>query len=319
MAELAQEFNPWPKRLVRKGGQGHNVGQTFATIGWADLKMRLNHVLCAGPHGLHRLAYREWGDAANPRVLFCLHGLTRSGLDFEPVAEALADGWRVIAPDLPGRGDSDWLPIKQDYNPALYLADCITLIARLNVEKIHWLGTSLGGIVGMSLACLPHNPIVKLVLNDVGPFIPGESLRRIAGYIGANPRFTDLAQVAGLLKFAAASFGPLSDAQWLRMAELSTRPAEDGQGLRLHYDPGIAETFGAALDQDVSFWPVWDAITCPSLVIRGGLSDLLLADTALGMTRRGPKAQLWEIPETGHAPMLWQPDQIARLRDFLEA
>ncbi len=277
--------------------------------------MRRKHFLGLGPNGFHRVAYAEWGDPDNRRVLICLHGLTRNGRDFEPLARALAAEWRVICPDMPGRGDSEGLPVKADYNYHTYQNDCAALIARLDVEQVDWLGTSMGGVIGMALASRPNSPIRRLVLNDVGPFVPGAALQRIAVFLGSDPRFSSLAHAEAALKKSMNTFGIQRAEHWRFVTEVSTESTADGT-FRLRYDPGIAETFKAALD-DASFWPVWDAIRCPVFVLRGAESDLLLAETAAEMTRRGPKAEVVEIPDCGHAPMLLEEGQIALVRNWL--
>jgi pimeloyl-ACP methyl ester carboxylesterase len=277
---------------------------------------RLRFVQVLGPHGFYRLAYREWGDKHNPRVLLCVHGFSRLGRDFDDVARALSRQYRVICPDMPGRGDSDWLDHKMDYVPPTYVAACSTLIARLGVERVDWLGTSMGGVVGMSMASLPGAPIARMIINDVGPFIPKAALDRIASYTGTDPRFADLAEAEAMFRRTAAPFGITRDEHWRKLTEISVRPAEGGK-LRLHYDPGIAIPSKAGPIVDASFWPVWDAIKCPVLVLRGADSDLLLPATAKEMTERGPKAELVEIPGCGHAPALMEESQIAIIRDWL--
>lgn len=277
--------------------------------------MRRKTLSALGPHGLHRLAYREWGDPANPRVLVCVHGLARNGQDFEILAEAIADGWRVVAPDLPGRGDSEWLPVAADYSLPQYMADCMALIARLDVAQVTWLGTSLGGIIGMSLAALPGTPIRRMVLNDVGPYIPGAALRRIAGYIGDTPHFADAAQAEPYFRSVMADFGVRSAENWRRVTEAGTRPAEGG-GLRLHYDPAIAQAFQANL-QDLDLWSVWDNIVAPILVLRGGRSDVLTAQIAADLAHRGPIASVVEFPDCGHAPALMEPEQVEAVVNWL--
>ncbi len=277
--------------------------------------MRRKHFLGLGPNGFHRIAYTEWGDPANRRVLVCLHGLTRNSRDFEPLAQALAEEWRVICPDMPGRGDSEWLPAKADYNYHLYQSDCAALIARLDVDQVDWLGTSMGGVIGMALASRMGAPIRRLILNDIGPFVPGAALQRIAAFLGSDPRFRSLAEAEAALRKSMTTFGIRQPEHWRFVTEVSTEPAENGT-YRLRYDPGIADTFKAALD-DASFWPLWDNIRCPVLVLRGTESDLLLPETADEMTRRGPKADVVEIPACGHAPMLLEDEQITLVRDWL--
>ena len=280
------------------------------------LGMRHRTVQCAGAHGLHRMAYTEWGDKANPRVLMCVHGLTRNGRDFDFLAEALAADYRVVCPDVVGRGRSDWLPVKTDYGFPQYVADMITLIARLDVEEVHWVGTSMGGLIGMLIASLPGAPITRMVLNDVGPKITAASIRRIAEYVGEAPVFADLDAAEAYIREISAPFGPLTDAQWRHLTTHAVKPAEGG--LAMVYDPGIGEPFrNAPLSMDIDLWATYDAIKCPTLVIRGADSDLLLHETAVQMAARGPRAQLVEVPGVGHAPMLLDATQIEIVSTFL--
>ena len=268
-----------------------------------------------GPHGFHRVAYYDWGDPNNSKVVICVHGLTRNGRDFDMLAQALAPQCRVLCPDVVGRGQSDWLAHADDYGYPVYLSDMAALIARSGAEQIHWVGTSMGGLIGMMLAAQPGSPITRLVINDVGPFIPKSALQRIASYVGGTPRFASLGSLEAHLRLICAPFGPLTDDQWHHLAVHSSRRYDDGT-LGLTYDPSIAKPFAAPL-QDVTLWPVWDAIACPTLVLRGAQSDLLLRETAREMTCRGPKAQLVEFEGIGHAPMLMGADQFEVVREFL--
>ena len=227
------------------------------------------------------MAYLEWGDPENDRVLVCVHGLTRCARDFDQLAVALSDRYRVVCPDVAGRGDSDWLPDPMLYQLPQYVGDMVTLVARLDVESVHWLGTSMGGLIGMA------------------------------------PAFPDLASAEKYMRTVLATFGPHTDAQWSFLTEIVLRKNADGS-LRLHYDPKIAEPFRATVpDKDLELWPLWDAIRCPTLVIRGALSDLLTKETCEKMSGRGPKAQVVELPGIGHAPTLLHDDQVGIVRDFL--
>lgn len=279
--------------------------------------MRERSVLCAHAGGLHRMAYSEWGDPANPKVLICVHGLTRTGRDFDFLARALANDYRVICPDVAGRGRSEWLPDKAMYGFPQYVADMVTLLARVDAESVDWLGTSMGGLIGMFLASMDKSPISRLVLNDVGPLITAESLRRIAEYVGNAPRFPSYAAAEAFVRMVSAPFGRLNDAQWRHLTEHCVRQAADGQW-EMIYDPGIAEPFKVAfMLTAVDLWPVYDAIRCPTLVIRGAESDLLTRETWQSMGQRGPRASLAEIAEVGHAPVLFDADQIAVVHNFL--
>jgi pimeloyl-ACP methyl ester carboxylesterase len=283
----------------------------------ARMSMTSHHLSCLGPHGFHRVAYTEWAGPAGAPTVLCVHGLTRNGRDFDDLAHALSRRFRVVCPDVVGRGRSEWLSHAGDYGYPLYLADMAALIARLDVAEIHLVGTSMGGLIGMMLAAQQGTPIRRLVMNDVGPLIAKEGLLRIATYVGADPVFTDLAALETYLREVSASFGTLSDAQWRHLAEHGARRRPDGT-LGRAYDPAIAEAFKTVKD-DIDLWPVWDAIRCPTLVLRGADSDLLRSADAAAMTARGPRAWLVEFPGIGHAPALMAADQIAVIEDFLAA
>ena len=279
--------------------------------------MRTHQLRCLGPHGFHRVTYYEWGDAENPRVVVCAHGLTRNGRDFDTLARVLAPQLRVVCPDVAGRGLSQWLVHKQDYGYLVYLADMAAVLARTGADQVDWIGTSMGGLIGMMLAAQPETPIRRLLLNDVGPFIPRAALERLAQYVGKAPSFATLDELEQYLRIVMAPFGALTDEQWRHFATHSYRRNDDGS-LSLSYDPDIAQAFAGPL-QDVVLWPVWDAIHCPTLVVRGKESDLLLRETAEEMTRRGPRAQLVEFDGIGHAPALMAEDQINVVRAFFES
>jgi pimeloyl-ACP methyl ester carboxylesterase len=282
-----------------------------------SMQIRRDSVRCVTPSGFHRMAYIEWGDPANPRVLVCVHGLTRSNRDFDAFAQAMAADYRVVCPDVAGRGDSDWLKNPMEYGVPTYAADMVTLLARLNVESVHWVGTSLGGLIGMALAALPESPISRLVLNDVGPVITAASLARIAAYVGKAPRFPAIEAADAYIRLVSASFGPHTDAEWRKLTENVLRQEADGS-FRMHYDPKLAVPFVAALTSaDMELWPLYDAIECPVLLVRGADSDLLTTAAAAEMERRGPKAQLVEFAGVGHAPTLMHADQIEVVRAFL--
>jgi pimeloyl-ACP methyl ester carboxylesterase len=274
-------------------------------------------VQCIGPSGLHRMAYTEWGARDNPRVLICVHGLTRNGRDFDALAEAMSGHYRVICPDVVGRGQSGRLRDPAGYGIPQYVADMVTLIARLNVDSVHWVGTSMGGLIGMALAAQECTPLRKLVLNDVGPLITVESLQRIATYVGTDPQWASFDEALAYVKLISAPFGQLSEAQWHHLTETSIVQRADGRWA-FRYDPRIAEPFKAAfVDKDIDLWPIYAGITCPTLVVRGAESDLLTRDTWQQMGACGPQAQLAEIPGVGHAPMFQSDEQIAIVRDFL--
>ncbi|MDH3473218.1 MAG: alpha/beta hydrolase [Rhodospirillales bacterium] len=281
---------------------------------------RQGHYLGLSAGGFHRLAYSEWGAPGAERVAVCAHGLTRNGRDFDVLAAALAEeGLKVACPDVVGRGRSDRLSDPVGYGYPQYLADATALIARLGVERLDWIGTSMGGLMGLMLAAQPETPIRRLVINDVGPFIPKAALRRIGGYVGRDPLFPDLAAAEAYFREVHAPFGRLTDLQWRHLTEHSVVPAAepDGGGWRLAYDPAIGLPFQDPELEDVDLWPLWDAIAIPVLVLRGAASDLLLPETAAEMAGRGPKAEVVEIPGCGHAPALMDAAQMRVVKEWL--
>jgi pimeloyl-ACP methyl ester carboxylesterase len=283
-----------------------------------SMSVTIRSLDCLGPKGFHRIAYAQWPGPADGRVTICVHGLSRNGRDFDDLAQRLSARGPVLAPDMPGRGKSPWLPEAADYAYPLYFADVAALIARSGAAEIDYVGTSMGGIIGMYLACQPGTPIRRLVLNDIGPVVPKAAIARIGDYVGRVPDFADLGELEAYLRVVQAGLGRLTDAQWRHLAEHSYRVLENGR-LALHYDPAIAQVFAAEAPGDVVLWPYWDRITCPTLVIRGAQSDTLLAETAGEMTQRGPKAVLFEVADAAHAPALMDPAQIDAIERFLQA
>ena len=305
---------------------------------------RFNHFLALGPHGFHRVAYTEWGDPRVQHIVLCVHGVTRNARDFDELAEHLAGrGCRVVCMDVVGRGDSDWFEHKEDYGFAQYLSDAAALLARVTApphkvsllrrlqgasvgQRIDWVGTSMGGLIGMMLAAKPDSPIRRLVLNDVGPLVPWGALVRLKlSTTGAGARFASLAEVERHLRETCASFGPLRDWQWRRLAAHGSRRGENGE-YSLAYDPAIVSTmrgsnagieFGSDFLFGIDLWGTWDAVQCPTLVLRGGESDLLPASTARRMQERGPRVQLVEFPGIGHAPWLMSEGQIDPVQEFI--
>ena len=282
-------------------------------------------VQCISPAGLHRMAYKQWGEADNPNVLVCVHGVTRVGDDFDALARALSDHYRVVCPDVVGRGRSGQLGNPQLYQIAQYVSDMVTLVARVTANsasgKVDWFGTSMGGLIGMALASLPDTPIGKLVLNDIGPTLDPVALRRIGDYIAQDLRFASFAEGAAFVREVSASFGEHTDEQWHKLAADVLREGDDGQWVR-HYDMGLAEPLrGATAEKakadEAMLWAAYDAIRCPTVLVRGANSDLLSHATAQQMLTRGPKPQLVEIANTGHAPTFIHADQIAIARKFL--
>ena len=282
--------------------------------------MREGKVQSLSAAGFHQMAYVEWGDPHNPRVLMCVHGLTRCGRDFDDLAQAMSDRYRVVCPDVVGRGKSDWLRNPLLYGVPQYAADMTTLLARLDAQTLHWVGTSMGGLIGMAIAAQPATPISRLVLNDVGPVVTAVSIARIADYLGKAPAFDSIAAAVAFVRAVSPAFGPHTDAEWLRLSVPLLRENAEGK-FEFCYDPKIAEPFRAAMQvsagKDMELWPLYDAITCPTLLLRGAESDLLTRDTAQAMTQRGPHASLREIVGVGHAPTLIHANQIALVREFL--
>lgn len=278
-------------------------------------------VQCLSPAGLHRVSYKEWGDPRNSRVLLCVHGVTRVADDFDALAEAMSDTYRVVCPDIVGRGQSDWLRNPQFYQIPQYVSDMVTLLARLDADVIDWFGTSMGGLIGMGMAALPDNPIRKLLLNDVGPVLNPAAIARIAYYIGQDMRFASFDEGAAYIRLVSASFGPHTEAQWHKLATDVLRQNKEGQWIR-HYDlnlsiPIKATTPEMALAGQAMLWATYDAIRCQTLVVRGADSDLLSVETAAEMQQRGPRAKVVELAGVGHAPTFVQPEQIAIAREFL--
>lgn len=282
------------------------------------MSMQQRSVLCASPAGLHHMAYTEWGRRDNPRVLLCVHGLTRCGRDFDFLAAALENDWRIICPDVVGRGRSDWLVDKSLYSVQQYMADMVTLLARLDVNEVIWLGTSMGGLIGMYLAAQAGNPIGQLILNDVGPVLTAASLARIGEYVGKDPRFDTLDAAIAFVSQVSAGFGPHDAAGWRHLTEHVVKQAADGK-IEFRYDPGIALSYQAVAGtgEDVELWPYFDSIRCPTVVLRGSDSDMLRPDTAEQMGLRGPGAKLIEVPGVGHAPTFMNDAQVALIRQAL--
>ena len=304
------------------------------------IEPKLNYVWCpgaaaspvAGHEAAHRMAYWEWnatGNPDHPHVLVCVHGLTRQSRDFDVLAQHLAPHMRVVCPDVVGRGHSDWLANPAHYQVPQYAADMLALLAQLHanspITRLDWVGTSMGGLIGMALAGQPllpaPLPFTRLVLNDVGPALEWAALSRIASYVGQNPRFDSVEQGAEAMWRISSGFGPHSQQEWLALSRPMLRPRDDG-GWGLHYDPAIGQAFQhmtpeSAPTAEQALWQLYDQISARTLVLRGAQSDLLSAATARAMTERGPRAQLVEFAAVGHAPTLVTPDQVAVVSRFL--
>lgn len=280
--------------------------------------MKLQHINYPAGGGVKRLAYWSIGSEQSARALVCVHGLMRHSRDFDEVATALASTHYVVCPDLPGRGLSDWLDDPSEYDPQRYIEVLMPLLQRLQGKQIDWIGTSLGGLLGMALAAQPKSPIARLVLNDIGPELPVAALQRIANYIDA-PRFDTLADVEQYLRTNYQSFKGLSDEQWQRLAKYGSRSLAEG-GFVLHYDPQIAHNTKAAATQDlIELWPIWESITQPCLLVHGLDSDLLTADIRKRMEATRADLECLEISGVGHAPPLMTPLEVNAIVAFLNA
>ncbi|WP_207060923.1 alpha/beta fold hydrolase [Motiliproteus sp. SC1-56] len=279
--------------------------------------MRTESFLALNPQGFHRVVYREWGARENERVLVCVHGLVRNSRDFDEVARALSRDYRVVCPDVVGRGDSDWLPPGATYQVQQYVSDMTALLARLNVEKVDWLGTSMGGMIGMAMAALPGSPIEHLVLNDVGPSISRAALKRIGEYVGRAPLFQDHAEVEAYLRSVYPAFDGIEPRLWQQLARHASRETEDGK-LALAYDPAIGEHLRQAADEAVELWDLWEQVSCPQLLFWGEESDVLSAETVARMQATRPDSlTLSAWPGIGHPPSLMEPAQIKVLVEWL--
>lgn len=291
----------------------------------------LQFVHCPDAHGGHRMAYWQWGNPASRHVVMCVHGLTRQGRDFDVLAQALCDkaggDIRVVCPDVTGRGKSDWLKDPQGYQIPFYAADMMVLLAQLHAQTLDWVGTSMGGLIGMVVAGQPEMPafaqIRRLVLNDVGPSIEWQALQRIGLYLGNTGAFDTEQQAANATWAVSSTFGPHTPAQWLALTRPMLKPLGDGSGkLTLHYDPALAVpmqgmTPESATAGEVFLWQMYDQIRAETLLVRGAESDLISPATALAMTQRGPRARLIEFAGVGHAPTFVAPDQVQAVVSFL--
>jgi pimeloyl-ACP methyl ester carboxylesterase len=276
---------------------------------------RVRALRSLSPHGFHRVTWYEWGAPDAHDVVVCVHGVGRNGRDFDVLGEALSSTHRVLAPDMPGRGRSAWLADPADYVFPTYLTTLTALIAASGADTVSWVGTSMGGLLGMVLAAQADTPVARLVVNDVGPVIEAAALTRIGGYLGANPSFASYGEIEAYVRTISAPYGPLDDAQWGHLTRTNVREDADGRW-RIAYDPGIAVPLRSA-PAPADLWPLWDRIACPVLVLRGERSDLLSRETARAMAERGPRARVVEIEGVGHAPALLDASQVDVVAGFL--
>jgi pimeloyl-ACP methyl ester carboxylesterase len=291
----------------------------------------LNYVLCPDADGGHRMAYWQWGDPQSSHLVVCVHGLSRQGRDFDVLARALClksgNRLRVVCPDVVGRGQSDWLKDPMGYQIPAYAADMLVLLAQLKPVTLDWVGTSMGGLIGMVLCGQPDlamRPVVRrLVLNDVGPAMQWQALQRIGEYLGTPAQFSSMQQAADALWASSTTFGPHTPAQWLTFSRPMVKPVAGAPGmLTLHYDLAIALPLGTVTKESVAqgeamLWQLYDHITAQTLLLRGAQSDLLSVETAQAMTRRGPKARVVQFEGVGHAPTMITDDQVQTVVSFL--
>lgn len=314
----------------------HSVPMIEPTLNYVWSAGAAQPTATQGPAGMHRMAYWEWnatGDARHPHVIVCVHGLSRQGRDFDTLARRLSAYARVICPDVVGRGHSDWLADPMGYQVPQYAADMLALLAQLHAQApigtLDWVGTSMGGLIGMAVAGQPGLleasllpvPVRRLVLNDVGPAIAWQALQRIGQYLGQPAHFASIEQAADALWAISSSFGPHTREQWLALTRPMLRPAPEG-GLALHYDPAIAVPFRTVTEEtaragEALLWQLYDQITARTLLLRGAESDLLARATADAMAQRGPRARLLEFGGVGHAPTLVADDQVQAVAAFL--
>lgn len=279
--------------------------------------MRRGDIVSLDSRGFHRLRYQEWGSAGNERVLICVHGLARNSRDFDELAPALSRNYRVICPDLPGRGESDWLENPDDYALPQYLYDMVALIARLGVKEVDWVGTSLGGLIGICLAAQKRTPIKRLVLNDIGPFVPRGALERICTYLGDH-RFDSEAELEGWMRRTYTALAGISDRQWRHLAMHGKRLCEN-ERLGLHYDPAIAHNARKSSESDLDIRSIWQQVECPQLLLHGTDSDVLTAEVVQQMREVREELVVHSLPGVGHAPSLMESDQIALVVDWLRS
>lgn len=273
--------------------------------------------------GTHRIAYVEWGSPDSQRIACCVHGMTRNARDFDYLAQSLAqDGYRVIAVDVAGRGRSDWLKNPVFYGYPLYVADMLAVLDHLQITQVDWIGTSMGGLIGMMIASTQPHRLRRMVLNDIGPFIPGAALMRIGSYVGQNMKFPDRESAYATMQSIMQPFGIHTQEHWDHLFTHGFVQEADGS-YRYAYDPHIGDAFWNKRGKqrkmpDMDLWPMWELITVPMQVLRGAESDLLLADTAERMRQSAHVHTVVTFEGVGHAPMLMEPDQIMPIRDFLK-
>ena len=271
-----------------------------------------------GPSGFHTLHYTEWGRRNAARVVICAHGYSGNARDFDVIARELAADARVICIDGAGRGESDWLSSPMAYHFGQFLADINALIAHLGVKKVEWIGTSMGGLLGMLLASQPGSPVHRLVMNDIGAFVPMDALQAIGRNLEAPAHFASLEEVEAHMRKTHGTWGEISDEQFQAIAVHGSR--KEGEGYRLHYDPQITRLLKPfPLAPGIFMWDAWYRVRCPVLLLRGETSTIFPEAVAQAMLDAKPAAELVEIPGCGHVPSLMEASQIAIVRNFLRA
>jgi pimeloyl-ACP methyl ester carboxylesterase len=278
--------------------------------------MRTEAVLCLSPKGYHRMVYHEWGHPDNDRVLVCAHGLARNSRDFDELAKALSRDYRVVCPDVVGRGESDWLEQADLYTFQQYLNDMMVLIGRIGVPSVAWLGTSMGGLIGMMLSAFPNSPIKQLVLNDIGPFVSHKALERIGQYL-QPAQFDSLESVEAAMRKTYPALRFLTDEQWRFMARNNVKPFQDHW--IPHYDPAIGEASRNVANQDVDLWAIWEMIDQPQMLIWGEASDVLEAETVHRMKQKSASLHTVSYPGIEHVPSLMEKEQIDQIQSWLRA
>lgn len=283
----------------------------------ANISLQIKQLIGLNPAGFHHLSYNEWGAQKKQNTLICVHGLTRNSHDFDALAQQISSKTRVICPDVVGRGQSDRFSNPKLYNLPQYFNDMTALIARLNVTQVDWLGTSMGGLIGMFLAIQLNSPIKRLILNDVGPHIPASALRRIGRYAKSPPSFQTPEEAEVYIRKIYAPFGLLTDEQWQHITNNSIRQVENENTYILDYDPAVIQNLRFKI-RSINLWPVWEQIKCPVLVIRGEKSDILSLKTVNRMQTTCPKFEVLTVKDAGHAPALMDLAQIKAIEGWLE-
>ena len=267
----------------------------------------------------HRVSYVDWGPIDDETPVICVHGLTRQGRDFDLLAADLRScGRRVVCPDLPGRGRSDWLSEPDEYALPQYCADMNALIARLDVDEVDWVGTSLGGLIGIILAGMPGSPIRRLVVNDIGPYVASIGLVRIGHYLREMPEsFPTIEAAEAYFREILAPYGDLTDAQWRLITEHSVCWDAAKNTFLMLCDKNIGKAFRNSWFASLNIWKYWEEIPVPTLILHGVQSDLLTRQLTDEMTARNPHASVVRFEECGHVPPLFESHQIEVVRNFL--